>query len=91
MVDSVKILKSLADPIRLELAKYIASKDQGVYSCDAVKACAKRMALSQPAMSHHYSRLVDAGVLLVEKDGIENLYTFNRKLLEKIGIDINKL
>lgn len=89
--DSIKILKALADTTRLDLVKFIASNKDGVHSCDAVSACAKRMALSQPAMSHHYSKLVDAGVLLVQKKGAENIYHFNHQLLDKIGINIQKL
>lgn len=89
--DTVKILKALADSTRLELVKFIATNQDGVHSCDAVKACAKRMALSQPAMSHHYGKLVDAGVLTVEKQGAENIYHFNHQLLDQIGINIQKL
>jgi DNA-binding transcriptional ArsR family regulator len=47
--------------------------------------------LSQPAMSHHFNKLVDAGVVSEEKRGTQKLYELNTALLKSIGIDVTKL
>ncbi|NLA43044.1 winged helix-turn-helix transcriptional regulator [Candidatus Saccharibacteria bacterium] len=88
---SVLILKALADEVRLGIVKDIASQADVVPSCDIVRSCARRLELSQPAMSHHFKRLVDAKILLVEKRGTENFYRFNRPLFKVYGIEISKL
>ena len=88
---SVQILKALADDIRLSIVKHVANANGLVSSCDVVGSCAKRLELSQPAMSHHFKRLVDAGVLLHEKHGTENFYRYNKTLCKRHGIDITKL
>lgn len=88
---AVALLKALADDVRLGIVKDIAQSKDAVASCDIVGACAHRSELSQPAMSHHFKRLVDAHILLSEKRGTENRYRYNRALLEKHGIAIEKL
>lgn len=88
---SIALLKALADDIRLSIAKQVARSSSAVPSCDIVQSCARRLQLSQPAMSHHFKKLVEAGVLLAEKRGTENFYRYNRLLCEGHGININKL
>lgn len=88
---SVTLLKALADDIRLGLAKHVAASPDPVPSCTVVRSCSQRLKLSQPAMSHHFKKLVDAGILDTEKQGTQNFYKFNRALCEEHGIDIDKL
>ena len=84
---SLSLLKALADPTRLAIVKTVAKK-QCKSSCSEVSECSD---LSQPAMSHHFKKLVDAGVLTETKIGIEKAYTVNYTLLEAHGINVNKL
>ena len=52
------VLKALADPMRLRLLSHLAAQDcAAVCSCDLVD----RLGISQPTVSHHMKRLVDAG------------------------------
>lgn len=88
---SIKLLKALADDIRLSIVQHVASRSGAVPSYDVVQSCARRLELSQPAMSHHFKKLVEAGVLLIEKRGTENYYRFNQELMKSRGIDIHKL
>lgn len=88
---SIAILKALSDEMRLSVAKYVAASRGPVASCDVVSSCARRLELSQPAMSHHFKKLVEAGVLLIEKRGTENYYRYNKALCRRHGIDIKKL
>lgn len=52
--------KALSDPMRLRLMSHIAAR-----GCDSVCACdlLDVVDLSQPTISHHLKRLVDAGLL----------------------------
>lgn len=88
---TIEILKALADEVRLGMVKQIAASEKPVPSCDVVKSCETFTKLSQPALSHHFSKLTDAGVLLHEKSGTQNIYKLNKDLLTSVGIDIHKL
>ena len=89
--NTIVILKALADEVRLSAAKYVAMSNEAVPSCNVIQSCSKRLELSQPAMSHHFKKLVDANILINDKRGTQNFYRFNRQLIEDHGIDIDKL
>lgn len=81
--DTVRIFKALGDPARLELVRAVA-KGNCPSSCGSASAGVQ---LSQPAISHHFSKLVEAGVLLEQKDGTQKYYAINHSLLASVGID----
>lgn len=85
------VLKALADDIRLTMVRCLAKNSQPVRSCDIVSSCSSIAELSQPAMSHHFKKLTDAGVITVTKIGTENVYQLNRQALQAIGIDVTKI
>lgn len=60
------LFKALADPMRLRLLSHIAA-----HGCDSVCACdlLDVVDLSQPTISHHLKKLVDAGLLTREQRG----------------------
>jgi len=84
----VTVFKALADKTRLDLVRIIASKPEGCASCSEVS---RSSSLSQPALSHHYKKLVDAGVLLERKEGTAKTYEINRPLFDQLGINPNKI
>ncbi len=84
----VKIFKALADPTRLDIVRSLIKKPHDTASCSEVSNCSS---LSQPAMSHHFKKLVDAGVILEQKQGTEKFYELNNDLLAAVGINPNKL
>ena len=88
---SVDILRALADEVRLGMVKKIAKEMSAVSSCDVVASCESLTKLSQPTLSHHFAKLVDAGIIIQRKSGTQNVYEFNAELLMRSGIDINKL
>ena len=90
-LQSIQILKALADDVRLSVVRHIAKQSGLVASCDVVQSCSSLMELSQPTMSHHLKRLVEAGVLIVEKKKTENFYRVNRQLCEQHGVDIDRV
>jgi len=83
----IKVLKALADSTRLEMVRSLVEHG-GDAACGQVSACSP---LSQPAKSHHFGKLVEAGVLLDHKDGVQKYYKINYPLLEDMGIDIKKI
>lgn len=60
------LLKALADPTRLRLLSHVAAQ-----GCDAVCVCSLTddLGISQPTVSHHMKKLVDAGLLTREQRG----------------------
>ena len=88
---TVNALKALADPTRLSLLSKIATENEPVLTCSLIGSCANALSLSQPTMSHHLSKLVQAGVLLEQKKAKQKAYVLNTELLNKLGINITKL
>lgn len=86
----VEILKALADETRLSIVQKLIREHGVVASCD-ILACASVHKLSQPAMSHHFGKLVDAGVIKESKQGTQKLYELDYVLLASAGIDITNI
>lgn len=84
---TVNLLKALSDQTRLDIVRKLV-KEESCASCSKVSRVSP---LSQPAMSHHLSKLVEAGVILEEKRGKEKLYTLNRELLSAKGLNYELL
>jgi len=89
--ETTTILKSLADDMRLSIVRRLASEKKPVLGSAIVSDCASFLKLSQPTMSHHFNKLAQSGVLLVNKVGTEKYYQINHTLLATIGIDATKL
>ena len=84
----IDVLKSLADPTRLAIVRSLATCESGQKSCSDISA---KIKLSQPAMSHHFGKLVDSGVVIEAKDGTKKIYRLNTALLATVGINAAKL
>ena len=90
-VDTIAIFRAIGDETRLEIVRRLATSKKSVSSCDVVGSCVSLSNLSQPAASHHFAKLVAAGIVLEEKSGTQKLYNLNRPLLKRAGVDIDKL
>ena len=90
-LNTAVILKSIADETRLSIVRKLARDDCEVASNEIVGSCAEFFKLSQPAMSHHFQKLVNSGVLLERKVGVGKSYLLNKELLDAIGINYKKL
>lgn len=84
---TVELLKALADKTRLDIVRKLVQEE----TCTSCSKVSRVSALSQPAMSHHLGKLVEAGVILEEKRGKEKLYTLNRELLNAKGFNYELL
>lgn len=59
-------LKALADPTRLRVLSHVAAQGcESVCACDLIDV----LDISQPTISHHLKKLVDAGLLTREQRG----------------------
>lgn len=84
----VKVFHALADGTRLKLIKKILIGPLSGSSCQMLSSGQN---LSQPAISHHFKILVDAGIINQQKIGKAKFYQVNLKLLHDLGVDLNKL
>ncbi len=85
-MDTVKLFKALSDKTRVQILRKLSTQKE--ISCQELS---KQFALSQPTLSHHYNKLIDAEILLSRRDGVLWFYRINRAYLKKMGIDIAKL
>jgi len=60
------LLKALADPVRLRLLRLVA-ESPGTTACGCHLPAA--LGISQPTLSHHLKKLIDAGLLIREQRG----------------------
>lgn len=82
-----KVFKALGEPTRLKIIKILAS--EGGYFC--VGAMAKRLGVSQPAVSQHLKILKDAGILDSKRMGFHVHYFVDAKTLKSYKKQIDEL
>jgi ArsR family transcriptional regulator len=71
-----RISKALGDPYRLKIMEAV-KKQQDWMQCSAVM---EMFELAQSTISHHMKQLIDADLLLVEKDGRNAKYQVNKEV-----------
>ena len=76
---AVELLKALADPTRLQMIGILKRSAEPVCICDFTAA----FDLSQPTISHHMSKLREAGLVDVSKAGIWAYYRLAHRLEPK--------
>ena len=82
-----KISKALGDPYRLQIMEMVKKqKDwtQCVMIVDTID-------LAQSTISHHLKQLIDAGLLLADKDGRNMKFLINTELLKAYTNFLSKL
>lgn len=83
---TLKVFKALSDKTRLKIVEDFL---KGHYCmCDEMKS---DLSKSQPTLSHHIGKLVNADVLIESKRGTNCYYKVNSTYLKTLGIDIKKL
>lgn len=83
---ALNIMRALADETRVEIVKHLVPVKE--MTCQDLM---KQFTLSQPTLSHHFNKLVDAGILDSERNGVLWIYRLRKKYLKELGIDIKKL
>lgn len=82
-----KISKALSDVSRIAIPQQFKKKHDGVY-------CAEfndMLDLTQPSVSHHLKQLVDADLLIPEKEGRNLKYSLNQKVLDEYIASLSSL
>ncbi|PBQ32829.1 transcriptional regulator [Sphingobacteriaceae bacterium] len=72
-----KISKALGDPFRLKMMDMI-KRQKNPCQCTAI---VESLELAQSTISHHIKQLVDADLLIAEKDGRNASYQINKEVL----------
>ena len=72
-----KISKALGDPYRLQIIEAVKNRT-GQMQCSAIN---DMLDLAQPTISHHIRQLVDAGLLVAQKDGRTTSYEINHVVM----------
>ena len=69
---AAKVLKALSHPNRLEIYFSIARGEQQSFAaneCCVVSAIADNLKIGAPTISHHLKELVNAGLIVTERQG----------------------
>jgi ArsR family transcriptional regulator len=80
--DLSRLLKALADPVRLRLVSMVAAHEGGE-AC--VCELTDPLGLTQPTISHHLKILVDAGILARDKRGVWAYYALVPAVLDSLS------
>jgi len=75
------LFRALADPARVKIVNLLARTEQPVCVCEFVPA----LALSQPTVSHHLKKLVEAGLLEREERGKWAYYSLSDEAIERLA------
>ena len=68
------LFKALADPARIRIVSMLARSSEPACVCELTTP----LGLSQPTVSHHLKKLVQAGLLEREQRGVWAYYTLDR-------------
>jgi ArsR family transcriptional regulator len=74
-----KISKALGDPSRIAILQQLKKKKDCLY-CTEVHEI---LDLAQPSVSHHLKQLVDADILIPEKEGRNLKYALNEAVVDE--------
>jgi ArsR family transcriptional regulator, arsenate/arsenite/antimonite-responsive transcriptional repressor len=75
------LFRALGDPARVRIVNVLATSREPVCVCELVKP----LALSQPTVSHHLKKLVDAGLLDREQRGKWAYFSLRRDAADRLS------
>jgi len=75
------LFKALADPHRVKIVNLLATSPEAVCVCEFTGP----LDLSQPTVSHHLKKLVQAGLLHREQRGTWAYYSLERDALDRLA------
>lgn len=82
----IDVFKALSDETRIDILRHLLGKKE-----IACKELLNNFSLSQPTLSHHFNKLIDANILNERKEGVNHIYSINYQYLRQLGIDIQKI
>jgi ArsR family transcriptional regulator len=78
---TAELFKALADPARVRIVNLLATAGEPDCACNLNAP----VGLSQPTVSHHLKKLVDAGLLEREQRGKWAYFSLRRDAVEKLA------
>jgi ArsR family transcriptional regulator, arsenate/arsenite/antimonite-responsive transcriptional repressor len=78
---TARLFRALADPHRVKIINLLATSPDPVCVCEFTEP----LGLSQPTVSHHLKKLVQAGLLDREQRGTWAYYSLNREALGRLA------
>lgn len=78
---TASLFKALGDPHRVRIVNLLATAREAVCVCDLTGF----LGLSQPTVSHHMRKLVDAGLLTREQRGVWAYYSLRHDAIRRVG------
>ena len=78
---TAELFKALGDPARVRAINILATAEQAVCVCDLIEP----LGLSQPTVSHHMKRLLDAGLVEREQRGKWAYFSLNPDAIQKLA------
>ena len=78
---TAELFKALGDPARVRIVNLLATSDEPVCVCNLIEP----LALSQPTVSHHMKKLLDAGLVEREQRGKWAYFSLKRDAVEKLA------
>ena len=78
---TAELFKALADPARVRIVNTLATNADPVCACEFEPA----LGLSQPTVSHHLKKLLDAGLLEREQRGKWAYFSLKRDAVAKLA------
>ena len=77
---TASLFKALGDPHRVRVVNLLAVSGEPVCICDLTEL----LGLSQPTVSFHMKKLVDAGLLDREQRGVWAYYSLRRDVVDRL-------
>ena len=78
---TAELFRALADPARVRIVNSLATSGEPVCICNLVEP----LGLSQPTVSHHMKKLLDAGLVDREQRGKWAYFSLRRDAVEKLA------
>jgi ArsR family transcriptional regulator len=75
------LAKALSEPLRVEIVDLLSGAEQEVCQCELIP----RLGITQPLLSHHMGKLVDAGLVEVERRHRWAYYRINAAALAELA------
>lgn len=80
-VATAEIFRALGDPARVKIVNLLATSGEPVCVCNLIEP----LGLSQPTVSHHCKKLLDAGLVDREQRGKWAYFSLNRDALRTLA------
>ena len=79
---TAELFRALGDPARVRIVNVLATTSEPVCVCELIEP----LELSQPTVSHHLKKLLDAGLLEREQRGRWAYFSLKRDAVEKLAV-----